>query len=322
MPKVSIIVPVYKVEDYLEPCINSILAQDYTDWELILVDDGSPDGCGKICDDFASQDPRIQAVHKENGGLSSARNAGLPHVTGEFAFYLDSDDYLERSALQSLMDAQRETGADVVVSDYFYTYSTHEDRAGSTVQQRICLGNEQAMEWHISGRIQNFAWGKLMRSELAKKYLFPEGKLFEDHYWAHFVLADAGNVCLIPECTVHYRQREASISYTMNLKRLDILDGWRSRRAFLTDAYPKLERTFMEKTVVPGFLGLAWLTLTRMKADRRTAMKHLQSFSREQNLAAYAQGTEKQRLAALNKSISLYAMTAMWDKSMKRMKRE
>ena len=102
--KVSVIMPVYKVEQYLEKSINSVLNQTFTDFELILVDDGSPDNCPKMCDDYAKKDGRIIVIHKENGGLSSARNAGLDIATGEYVYFIDSDDYIELNLLQVCVD--------------------------------------------------------------------------------------------------------------------------------------------------------------------------------------------------------------------------
>lgn len=101
MPKISVIVPIYKVEEYLRECVDSVLGQRHADFEVILVDDGSPDGCPAICDEYAQKDSRIRVIHKENGGLSSARNAGLPHVTGDYIWFIDSDDYLTDDAFET-----------------------------------------------------------------------------------------------------------------------------------------------------------------------------------------------------------------------------
>ncbi len=112
--KVSVIVPIYNVEKYLNRCVDSVLSQTLTDLEVILVDDGSPDNCGKICDQYAEKDGRIKVVHKKNGGLSSARNAGLDVATGEYIFFLDSDDWLENDGLEMLYQKATETGVDFV----------------------------------------------------------------------------------------------------------------------------------------------------------------------------------------------------------------
>lgn len=117
-PLVSIIVPCYKVEQYLPNCIESILSQSYTNWELILVDDGSPDNCGNICDDYAVKDNRIKVVHKQNGGLSSARNAGMKVMNGEYVTFLDSDDFLHKDALHILVNQANKYDAQIVQCDF------------------------------------------------------------------------------------------------------------------------------------------------------------------------------------------------------------
>ena len=100
MPTISVIVPVYKVEPYIRKCVDSILGQTFSDIQVILVDDGSPDQCGKICDEYAKQDNRVEVIHKENGGLSDARNAGIPYAKGEYIIFLDSDDYIENDMFE------------------------------------------------------------------------------------------------------------------------------------------------------------------------------------------------------------------------------
>ena len=115
-PKSSVIVPVYNVEIYLPRCIDSILSQSFTDFELILVDDGSPDNCGKICDEYALKDSRVRVFHKSNGGVSSARNLGLDNVRGEWVTFIDSDDYVEVDYLKELIDAQQKNQVDYVVT--------------------------------------------------------------------------------------------------------------------------------------------------------------------------------------------------------------
>lgn len=314
MPKVSVIVPVYKVEKYLHQCIDSVLSQDYTDIEIILVDDGSPDQCGDICDFYAAQDERVKVIHKENGGLSSARNAALPSVCGDFVFYLDSDDYLSPHAISHLVGLQLKNNADIVIGNYYYTYSDHETPAEAAFANGSVLDNETAMFHLAIGEIQNFAWGKLIRSEIAVNHRFPEGRLFEDHYWAHLVFSDAKITASYSLPILHYRQRDDSISYSISLNRLDMLDGWLCRKEFFEKKYPDYLRPFMEKTVVPGFLSLCWLVLTRMKQDRKTAFHRLQAFSKAQNLNEYATGNKLHLIKCLGYSPVLYSIPAVIQK--------
>lgn len=120
MPKVSIIVPVYKAEKYINRCIDSILAQTYTDWELLLVDDGSPDRSGEICDEYAKKDSRIRVFHKENGGVSSARQMGQDKASGEYTIHADPDDWMEPTMLEELYAKAKEDDADMVLCDFYF----------------------------------------------------------------------------------------------------------------------------------------------------------------------------------------------------------
>lgn len=122
--KISIIIPIYKIEQYLKSCVDSVLSQSYKDYELILVDDGSPDNCGKICDEYAKNNDNIKVVHKKNGGLSSARNAGMEVAEGEFLFFLDGDDFLEENSLEKFMKSVEENEADMYT---FASYDYHEN---------------------------------------------------------------------------------------------------------------------------------------------------------------------------------------------------
>ena len=121
--KVSIIVPIYQIECYLRCCLDSILAQTFQDWEAILVDDGSKDDCGKICDEYAAIDSRFRVIHKKNGGLTSARNAGLAIASGEWIMHLDGDDWIEPDMLERLIQKGEDTGADIVMGDFLFAYS-------------------------------------------------------------------------------------------------------------------------------------------------------------------------------------------------------
>jgi len=267
---ISIVIPVYNVEKYLEDCMESVLAQTYTDFQILLVDDGSADACPAICDAYAAQDSRVQVIHKANGGLSDARNAGTEKAAGEWIFYLDSDDYLEKNALETLVKLQQEYQSDIVISNYSYLYDDHEDAAEMQYRITTELDNHSAMEALVTGKIQNFAWGKLIRTDTAKRHAFPEGKIFEDHYWTHEVFAEADTVVFCPIPLIHYRQRQNSISYTMNIERLDILDGWSVRTEFLEKNYPDLVPEYKEFTA-GQFLSLAWLVMARMRGKEKKA---------------------------------------------------
>ena len=317
MGTVSVIIPIYNVEKYLRDCVDSVIGQTYEDLQIILVNDGSTDSCSRICDEYAAKDNRITVVHKKNGGLSDARNAGLPLAEGEFILYLYSDDYLVHDAIESLVNMQTKSGADVVLGNFFYMFPDHEVAAAAWQQNDIVLDNRQAMEALIDGRIETFAWGKLIRREIAGKHLFPRGKVFEDHFWTHFVFADAEKVALTVQPLVHYRQRDNSISFTFDLKRLDILDGWMNRKDFLQQHYPDLLEVCY-KRYAERYVGLAWLVLTRMKGNKESGFDRLRSFNSVFHLQNYTEGTTKKLICALDRGNLVYVVNALWNRIMRR----
>lgn len=305
---INVVIPVYNVEKYLKDCMESVLAQTYTDFQVVLVDDGSTDGCPGICDAYAEQDARVKVIHKTNGGLSDARNAGTEAAEGDWIFYLDSDDYLEKNALETVVNIQKEYQSDIVVGNYSYLYEDHEDTAQTPYNGICVLNNHDAMEALITGKIQNFAWGKLIRAGIAKRHLFPKGKIFEDHYWTHEIFAEANRVVFCPAPMVHYRQRQNSISYTMNPERLDILEGWKVRTEFLGKNYPNLVTPYKE-FIARQFVSLAWLVITRMKGnDKRTAENRMSDYLTESDFSAISDTNTTRLLKAFKKNILLFVI--------------
>ena len=179
-PLLSIIVPVYKVENYLPKCIDSILAQTFTDFELILVDDGSPDDCPALCDAAAEKDARVRVIHQKNGGLSAARNAGLDAARGAWIGFVDSDDYIAPEMYEVLYQAVQSTGADLALCDY-----AEVDEAGAPCQSMHVSLSEgeltgQELLKRASGLMVQLAWNKLYRRAIFTQRRYPEGKLNED----------------------------------------------------------------------------------------------------------------------------------------------
>lgn len=313
LPMVSVIIPIYNVEKYIKECVDSVIRQTYQNIQIILVNDGSTDSCGRFCDEYAQKDVRIITIHKDNGGLSDARNAGLPLAEGKFILYLDGDDFLVPNAIETLVRTQEKTGGDIVLGNFYYTYSDHEVVANAWHQTDMVLDNKKAMEALIDGRIETFAWGKLIRKEIAEKHQFPKGKVFEDHYWTHFVFGDAEKIALVALPLVHYRQRGNSISFTFDMKRLDVLDGWINRKAFLEQRYPEMLE-ICYKRYAERYVGLAWLILTRMKRGKTMAFQKLRAYNEMLNLQNYADDNNKRIICALDKGNLIYAIYALWNR--------
>ncbi|WP_282173031.1 glycosyltransferase family 2 protein [Cytobacillus firmus] len=242
--KVSVVVPVYKVEKYLHRCVDSVLNQTYTNLEIILVNDGSPDHCGEMIDSYAAKDSRIITVHKENGGLSDARNAGMEYVTGNYTMFVDSDDWLDVSMIEKLMNAITKYQADVVQSAIYYAYEDHllyDNRYYSSNDSPVILNNRNLMyELVKNEKVKNFAWGKLYKTEQIKNLPFKKGVLFEDVFWAHKVMQRVETYVILHQPYYYYLQRKDSIVASYTPRNLDILEGLKERHKFLEQYYNEL----------------------------------------------------------------------------------
>lgn len=211
-PLLSIIVPVYKVENYLPKCIDSILAQTFTDFELILVEDGSPDDCPALCDAAAAKDARIRVIHQKNGGLSAARNAGLDAARGAWIGFVDSDDYIAPEMYEALYKAVQSTGADLALCDYAAV-----DEAGAPclppytgLAQRVFTGRELLKR--ATNTMAQPAWNKLYRRVVFAQLRYPEGKLNEDLFLIPKVCLQIQKAVVVPKALYYYYvQRGGSI---------------------------------------------------------------------------------------------------------------
>lgn len=245
MPRFSVIVPVYKVQAYLQACLESVLGQSFTDLELIAVDDCSPDACGALIDEFAARDSRVRAVHlKENVGLGRARNAGMEHATGDYLVFLDSDDTLTPDALHAISDRIKETDEpDVLVYDYARTFWSGEEVRN---QYASLLEEKDPAPFRLADRpgllrLLMVAWNKAYRRDFIERqgFTFPPG-FYEDTPWTFPVMMTADSIATLDRVCVHYRQRRrGSILRTTTRQHFDIFDQYERVFAFL-DGHPKL----------------------------------------------------------------------------------
>ena len=225
MPQISVIVPVYKVEAYLHECVDSILVQTFTDFELILVDDGSPDNCGKICDEYAAKDSRVRVIHQENRGLSGARNSGIDVAQGEYITFVDSDDLVDMRYLEILIDAAKEDAA-VAVCRHEEFSDGNLLRPWQGEVSRKPFGTVDAVEAMYNGSawIPVNAWGKLICRELIGDIRFPVGRLHEDQAFTPYILYRAEKTVSCDAILYHYRVNPVSITRnTFSLRRYDDL---------------------------------------------------------------------------------------------------
>lgn len=189
MPQISVIVPVYKVEKYIHRCVDSILSQTFTDFELILVDDGSPDRCGAICDAYAARDERVRVIHQNNNGVSAARNAGIDWVfeksDSEWIFFVDSDDWIHRRTLETLLNGAKSTGLDVVIGGFQRTKGIEPTVNESDLRVKALKTEKLFFEKSVTATT---AWGTLYRKRLFVDLRYPVGKNREDEWLTYQLL--------------------------------------------------------------------------------------------------------------------------------------
>lgn len=208
---ISVIIPVYKVENYLSKCIESVINQTYSNIEIILVDDGSPDNCGKICDEYAEKDNRIVVIHKENGGLSDARNAGTEIASGEYITYIDSDDWVAKRYIEILYNAIKSNNADISIANLKRVRSEIVQNE-PIVPNAVVFNREQAIEEMLyQTSFDTSAWCKLYRTCVMKELLYPIGKWYEDLFTTYKVIATSDKVAFVDVPIYYYRNNPNSI---------------------------------------------------------------------------------------------------------------
>ena len=243
-PLISVIIPVYKVESYLRQCVDSVLRQTYKNLEIILVDDGSPDNCGIICDEYKEKDNRIKVIHKQNGGLSDARNAGLRIMTGSYVAFVDSDDWIESIMYETLLSNLLVYDADIsyggVIDEIETNGKTTPLRQSDYGADAFSESREQAMLRFFNGPWA--AWDKLYRAELFQTIRFPVGEINEDEAIALHLIDLSRRVCYCNKPLYHYLRRVGSITTsTFSSSKLAWQRHCRENLRFIRQNYPQLE---------------------------------------------------------------------------------
>ena len=239
MALVSVIVPVYKVEKYLRRCVDSLLAQTFRDFELILVDDGSPDECGKMCKEYARLDPRVIALHRENGGLSAARNTGIDwsfaNSDSKYIAFVDSDDWVERNYLETLVKGIG-LGADVSSVCCRYVHEGENENISHLLMGTAECRLMPPKDYWLHVNLYMTAWGKLYDKRLWANLRYPEGRVHEDEYVAHKLLFTGKDIAVSLAPLYCYFQRQGSIMQNGNkARRLDLIGAFSSQVEFFRD---------------------------------------------------------------------------------------
>lgn len=311
-PLISVIVPVYNTEPYLHRCIESIIGQTYRELEIFLVDDGSSDGSGAICDEYAAADNRISAIHKPNGGLSCARNCALRIACGEYFSFVDSDDFIAKDFIEYLLGLMNEQKADIAAC------GAHRF---SEPEPCYTLSPEKVQEFTSTDALRNMfyqrglghsAWGKLYRAKIFEGIEYPEGKIFEDVGTAYKLFWKANKVVYSAQERYFYFQRPGSITRSpFQLKRMDAVDFCDEILAFVGENCPGLERAAISYHISRDFQTL-------LKAppgmDDRPEMRRISENIRKYRYTVLTDGNArlKNRAACLCSYLGLGLLRWMW----------
>lgn len=249
--KISVVIPVYKVEKYLDECLESVVNQTYKNLEIILVDDGSPDNCPKMCDEWAIKDERIKVIHKENGGLSDARNAGIKIATGKYLSFIDSDDYVENNLYEVAIKKLKDNNAQIFIFGRSYLYGNNKE-INSNKKIELIMNSEEALDkMNMFQYYDVAAWDKIYKRDLFENIEFPKGKLCEDWYTTYKVIDKADKVVFNSTPLYVYRQRSNSITHS-NVAKINREPLYASKEVleFIKEKHPNIVKNAISKYVI------------------------------------------------------------------------
>lgn len=317
---ISIIVPIYNVEQYLDKCVKSIQNQTYQNLEIILVDDGSPDHCGAMCDEYAQSDKRIRVIHKKNGGLADARNHGLDIARGDYIAFVDSDDYIHPQMYESMLRAAVDNEADIVISDWKKVNQEENHLLENMIpdEKRLQAVDGKKIQYLYFDKPDSritytVAWNKLYTKEIFTGRRFPVGKVHEDEFVTFQILYDAKKIIYLPEELYFYLVRDVSIMGKFNMKRFDIFDAYAEKLNFFSS---KGEKVLAGKTF---FMAAHMLVQYSEWIDRKdpNALETYKKYYRmwKENSKKYREdiissSTQKLEIMIFNHFFQLYRL--MW----------
>lgn len=260
---VSIVVPVYNVENYLEKCVKSIMSQSYKNIEIILVDDGSTDQSGEICEKLKRIDSRVIVLHKENGGQSEARNMGIDYSKGEWITFIDSDDYVSEDYIQYLMDLNGKLDTDISIASF--TYITNNKRIDHSTGEEIKMKTQEAMRrMLLDDGFDMGPWAKMYRTAFFKKIHFPEGKLYEDSLTTYEIFAEARSVSFGSKSVYYYVNRSNStVNGVFNEKKFDLIEMNKKTELFIKNKFPEIAPEAHRRVIWAYFSTLNQVIMSR-----------------------------------------------------------
>lgn len=296
MAKVSVIVPVYNIERYIERCIHSILNQSYTEFEIIIVDDGSTDDSGAKCDHLSKIDDRIRVIHQENKGLSAARNRGMREARGEYICFVDGDDAVSAAYLDILIRQIEQGHSEIAAcarTDVYDDILPYD--AAEYDYSVITFNKDKALEHLIKNdMLHSTVWDKVFKREVIEDIVFREGKLHEDEFFTWKVLQNCHRISVVSAPLYYYAHREGSIMETFSKGRLDVLEARYERHAFVVQNYPRLVAQSKRSIELPCILLMQKL----LRIGDRALLKECAPVLKEYYKKCHLTAVEKKQFSA------------------------
>lgn len=324
MAKLSIIVPVYQVKQYLERCINSLLSQSFSDYEIVLVDDGSTDGSQDLCDVFADQYHNITVIHKPNGGLSSARNAGIELTTSEYIMFVDADDLIHANSVKLEMKALEEYGADALICS-FRRFKEEDEIVSQTALESIdgislLFGPEVGKNFFNNPNTARFvsSCGKVFKRKLFDHIRFPEGRLFEDEFIIHRLYYECEKVIVTDSVLYYYFINPNGITQNLSIdKRFDEFDAQIERISFYDD---KNDKELLHLALLEFLHSAQWVLKTCQEGKQKHDPKRGEAFQNQ--YALVLKRAEKEGIVSFKNNYDYYILAFPKKTNLLRIKRQ
>ena len=311
---ITIIIPIYKVEEYLRKCLDSVINQTYTNLEIILVDDGSPDNCGNICDEYAKKDERIKVIHKENGGLSDARNVGIKNANGKYITFVDSDDYITKDYVGYLYNLIKENNVDLSICG-IKTIWKDVKKIKTEKGKTQCLDTKEAFENMLFAKgIEVAAYGKLYLTELWENIEFPKGKAYEDTAVIYKLIEKAGKIAYGSKNCYYYVARVGSISkqQQFNKNEEDYIRHTEEMLKYIKEKYPELEEATERFEIYSKFRILRILVFTKPRNKQMEKDIILEIKKKQKRVLSCKNTPIRDKIAIIVLNIGLPVFKSFW----------